>query len=123
MNNNAQNLKCLSKALQVLREALGAEVNISRLLVLLTVQRERGIEQFKLGETLDFPVSTLSRIIIDLSGINRRREPGPDLIRSYQDPMWRRRNLLELTPRGEALMAKVAKALAEGKNEEIELFD
>lgn len=112
MSTSAQtNLKRFDDALQILRKAIGTEANISRLLVLLGVQRERGIEQSKLGEQLDFPVSTLSRIIIDLSGVNRRREPGPDLIRSYQDPMWRRRNLLELTARGEALMQQVAKAL------------
>jgi len=106
-------LEALTAALNVFKDELGQETNISKLLTLIGIARSPGAEQYKLGEDIGVPTSTLSRIVIDLSGVNRHREPGPNVVHAYPDPMWRRRNLLELTSKGNAMMLKVARRVNE----------
>ena len=56
-----------------------------------------------LEEDLDFKVSSGSRTTDWLSDYHRLGKPGLGLIKKAQDPANRRRVLLELTPKGEAL--------------------
>ncbi|MGB8706029.1 MAG: MarR family winged helix-turn-helix transcriptional regulator, partial [Gillisia sp.] len=100
-------LKTVKAALEVFRDELGPETNISKMLTLLGIADSPGVEQHRLGEEAGVATSTLSRIIVDLSGVNRHRKPGPNVVHAYPDPMWRRRNLLELTSKGRSLMDKV----------------
>ena len=53
--------------------------------------------------------SSASRNVAALSNWNRHHNKGHDLLRAYEDPMNRRRKLVELTPKGRALKARLEK--------------
>jgi DNA-binding MarR family transcriptional regulator len=60
-----------------------------------------------LEEDLGFKVASGSRTTDWLSEYHRLGKPGLGLIKKYQDPLNRRRVLLELTPKGEALIRQM----------------
>lgn len=55
--------------------------------------------------------SSVSRHI-DRLARGRPREPGFGLVEAYEDPDYRKRKLVRLTPRGQALVVELDKASA-----------
>lgn len=104
--SNEQVLKVLGVAVRYLQEKIDPEMPAQRILTLVGVAQHPGAPQFELGEMIGLPAaSTISRNLNDLTHLTSRRKPGPDLVAQEPDPHFRRRNLVRLTKRGEALIA------------------
>lgn len=94
---------------------LDPEAPALRLSVLLHTALNDGVLQKEVPQALKASDSAVSRHTMDLTHRNRANEPGLDLVAQRQDPMYRRRNVLELTSKGrrliETMTGKVNKAL------------
>lgn len=101
----------LNGALRYIRENLDSEAQAQKILTLLTVHAHPGIRQpdisGKIGNIAD---SSVSRSLMDLSHLARDRTTGPALVIQHPDPEWRRRNVVDTTPRGEQFIADMVKA-------------
>ena len=78
----------------------------------LTVAMFEGRSAREYAEMLGLGTSSMSRHLLDLGDINRKREPGMRLIEQRPDPMDRRKNVYRLTAKGRALIAKINEALS-----------
>ncbi|MDX5515121.1 hypothetical protein [Stenotrophomonas sp. RG-453] len=85
----------LTTALSAFREEIDEDITATRILTLLTVVDEPGIQQVDLEKALGgLSPSAVSRNVLDLSQIKRNREPGPDFLEQRSDPAYRKRNLI-----------------------------
>lgn len=110
----------IDRLLREARRALGADVTVQRLLILLNVYLNEGLSQTELLRQLDgTSVTALSRNLADLSAWTSRKRPGPDLLELRTDPMNLRRKTVHLTGPGRALVERLS-ALAEREAEESE---
>lgn len=110
----------IDRLLREARQALGADVTVQRLLILLNVYLNEGLSQTELLRQLDATsVTALSRNLADLSAWTSRKRPGPDLLELRTDPMNLRRKTVHLTEAGRALVERLS-ALAEREQEEEE---
>lgn len=115
--SNDELLKVLQTALEVFRNEVDADIMATKILTLTTVARNSGLPQVEMGDHIKgLTSSSASRHIMDWSELDKNRKPGMDFIQSRQDPMYRRRSLLYITPKGQQfldrLTAKVNKTLA-----------
>ena len=103
--SRTETLRAMREALRYLQTHLDAEVSAQRILTLIGVAENPASPQFELGKVIGSGnASTISRNLNDLSHLTSRRQPGPGYIRQDPDPNSRRRNLVNLTPRGEVLV-------------------
>jgi DNA-binding MarR family transcriptional regulator len=101
------NTKTLNKLLQA-GQLLAKASGIPRLewqtthtfLVLCLADGE--MPQQELEKHLGLAQSSVSRNITRL-GVGTPAEPGPRLVESFEDPCWRRRRIVRLTPQGRRL--------------------
>lgn len=101
----------LRVAVDRLRAEIGPEVPAQRILTLLAIAANPDLPQHDVPKHIHgVAEATVSRNVADLSAVTRTREPGPDLVEQRADPMYRRRNLLRLTRKGERLIADLARA-------------
>lgn len=108
----------IDRLLREARRALGADVTVQRLLILLNVYLNEGLSQTELLRQLDgTSVTALSRNLADLSAWTSRKRPGPDLLELRTDPMNLRRKTVHLTESGRVLVERLS-ALAEREQEE-----
>ncbi|MDR3446258.1 MarR family winged helix-turn-helix transcriptional regulator [Dyella sp.] len=98
-------------AMGVLRESLGIDTTLLKAQIIFEVANHPQIPQFELESRVDAAKSTVSRNVLDLTRQTSRKEPGPNLVVQLEDPEYRKRNLLELTTKGQSLMTKM---VAEG---------
>lgn len=102
----AELLKVLRVAVGYLQSNVDAEISAQRILTLIGVAEHPGVAQYELGERIGIDAaSTPSRNLNDLTHRTSRRKPGPGLVTQEPDPDFRRRNVVRLTDRGEALLA------------------
>lgn len=95
-------------ALDEFRKELGLDVTAQRIQTMLAIAMNPNMEQRELGNQLGgMADATVSRNVSDLSAITRNKERGPNLVKQEPDPMFRRRNLVDLTPSGRALLRNV----------------
>jgi DNA-binding MarR family transcriptional regulator len=107
----------IDRLLREARHALGADVTVQRLLILLNVYLNEGLSQTELLRQLDgTSVTALSRNLADLSAWTSRKRPGPDLLELRTDPMNLRRKTVHLTETGRALVERLS-TLAEREQE------
>jgi DNA-binding MarR family transcriptional regulator len=93
-----------------LRAEVGPEVPAQRVLTLLAIAANPDLPQHDVPRHVRGIVdATVSRNVADLSAVTRMREPGPGLVEQRADPMYRRRNLLRLTTKGERLIADLTR--------------
>lgn len=71
----------------------------------LTVAIREGLSAREYAHLLNLPTSTMSRHLLDLGDINRKREPGLMLVEQKPNIMDRRSNVYTLTRRGARLVA------------------
>lgn len=109
--NAEQSRAFLLGAMGVLRESLGIDTTLLKLQVLIEVANHPQIPQFELESRVDAAKSTVSRNVLDLTRTTSRKETGPNLVVQLEDPEYRKRNLLELTTKGQQLVTKM---VAEG---------
>ncbi|WP_295842485.1 hypothetical protein [uncultured Xanthomonas sp.] len=85
----------LKTALSAFREEIDEDITATRILTLLSVVDEPGIQQVDLERALGgLSPSAVSRNVLDLSSLKRNREPGPDFLDQRPDPAYRKRNLI-----------------------------
>jgi DNA-binding MarR family transcriptional regulator len=94
-------------------EYLGkGNVELQALLVFLVVAaRERAFAMQELEEILGLSQASVSRNVALLS-IGTISNPGPRLIKSYEDPQYRRRKKIRLTARGSELFEEIRRIIA-----------
>ncbi len=102
----------LTAALTHFRTELGSEVTAARILTLLTVARNPGMNQSDLGMFVkDLSQQGLSRNVLDLSARTANGSAGPDLLKVEPDPAFRRRNVLHPTPNATKLLTALTTAV------------
>lgn len=86
---------------------LDVEMPIGQIVFFLNVAKMEGASLREISEASDAKMSTASRYLASLSKMDRFRRPGLDLVTSYENPMNRRMKIIELTPKGLAVLAKL----------------
>jgi DNA-binding MarR family transcriptional regulator len=76
-----------------------------------TVAEYEGKSLREYGDMLELPQSTMSRHLLDLGEMDRRRRPGLMLIEQKPDIMDRRKNVYTLTLKGRRLIEELIKAV------------
>jgi hypothetical protein len=102
---SAQTAKLL-EAFELLR-TLDREVPGQLVSAFLYIASHNPCHKQAMEEDLGFKVASGSRCSDWLSDYHRLGKPGLGLIQKYPDPSNRRRVLLELTPKGEALASQM----------------
>ena len=79
--------------------------------VFLLVAEKEGLSVTEYAKRGDMAVTTMSRILIDMSERDSRYEDGPGLVEGQDNPMNRREKVYTLTPKGRALLAHITKGV------------
>lgn len=74
---------------------------------LMLIALHEGASVTEIAKMSGFKLSTVSRNILDLGQLDRRRQPGLGLVETKIDPMELRKKQVALTPKGEALLRQV----------------
>lgn len=82
-----------------------------RVFVEVAIHDPKPMPMSELSIAVGIAQSSVSRNVAALSSWSRHRERGHELLRAYEDPMNRRRKLIELTPRGRAVKSRLEKLL------------
>jgi len=106
--NEAQVAQVLIEALQEFREKVDPEMPVQQLLTFLVAARTPGVTMQDAMKELDVSSASISRNVAKLGRVDRHHEPGYDLVAAYEDPMERRRKVVELTSHGKQLAKRVA---------------
>lgn len=105
MDEFDERLGLLRGALVKARDALGADVSVLRLVILLSVYRDNGMTQSDLLASLPHVSATaMSRNIAELSDRKIRGRRGLGLLKLIPDDENLRRKHVRLTPRGRRLV-------------------
>lgn len=87
----------------------GMTVGLLRSFLTVALYPDRSLREYQ--DLLDMSQSTMSRHLLDLGEMNRKRLPGLKLIDQHTDPMDRRKNVYRLTAKGRALVTALERAL------------
>ncbi len=104
----------LATALQVLNEfrKIDPEMPIQVATVFLEVANNNGaIAMTDLGERVGIAQSSVSRNVAALGKVNRFHQPGHDLLEAKEDPMERRRKLVDLTMKGKRVVQTIVEVI------------
>lgn len=71
---------------------------------------ERSLREYQ--DLREMSQSTISRHLLDLGELNRKRQPGLRLVEQHPDLTDRRKNVYRLTPKGRALVVAIERALS-----------
>lgn len=106
-----------ARSIQIAASALAkvnADMTLRAVLLFAAVAADEGRNQGHYAQVADLPVSTASRLLLDLSESTRslRRKGGADLLSRQENPLSRREIIYTLSPRGRALLAQVTQGIA-----------
>ena len=90
---------------------LDPEMQAHTINIFLTVCTLPNITMKDLGIRLGVSQATMSRNVAALSKVHRLNRPGLDLIEATEDPLERRRKIVNLTPKGERVKQALLKVL------------
>jgi DNA-binding MarR family transcriptional regulator len=76
------------------------------------VAQKEGQTVTELAKKADMPVTTMSRILLDMGERTRYFEEGAGLVQGEDNPLNRRERLYSLTHKGKALLASITKGAA-----------
>ena len=103
-------LKRLANALDLFAQYEPTHLNLHFVQLFLAVAEHDGPCTFRHLETeLGLTNSSVSRTVTALGKINRKGEPGLDVLETCPDPEEGRRNLVKLTAKGKALVRNLQK--------------
>lgn len=112
-NAQKRRLRSLDRALRFAREQLSSDITAQRLLILIAVYLNEGMNQRELLKTLQSTsITALSRNLADLSGLTTRKSKGPGLIELRANPMNLRSKQVHLTEKGRAFVKQWLAAMA-----------
>lgn len=94
----------LIEVLNEVRGDLDPEMQVQTLLTFLHAVRQPGSTMKEIGNLTNQTQASMSRNISALSQVSRHGKPGLNLVHTYEDPMERRRKVVELTPKGQKFM-------------------
>jgi DNA-binding MarR family transcriptional regulator len=97
--------------LEAFRE-LDPDMPIQYALSFLTIARNPGLSIRELSERLGIAQSSASRNVAALSAWHSFRKPGHGLVEANEDPRERRRKIVSLTAKGEALLGRLDAEMA-----------
>lgn len=105
-------LAVISSALQTISaSSRNNRIEAQQILLLISLMARGEIPQADLEKLTGVGPNAVSRNV-GLLGAGSPGKPGLGYVESYEDPMWRRRKLVRLTPAGKALAEKIAAATA-----------
>ena len=107
MGGNSR-LETFRNRLTLLHE-INPNITVGLAITFLTVALNEGRSAREYAQLLDLPTSTMSRHLLDLGDINRKREPGLMLVEQKPNIMDRRSNIYTLTRKGTRLIAALIK--------------
>lgn len=96
----------ITRCLEEMRR-IDPEIQAQTVTCFLEVAMNPGITMKDLGERVGISQSSVSRNVAALSKVHRLNRPGHDLLVAVEDPMERRRKIVNLTEKGR----KVAESL------------
>ena len=99
----------LKRLVRVLKafHAVQASMPVSRMLLLIEIALEEGLTTTQLAGRTGYSVPVTTRQMLDIGEYDRNHEPGLGLVQHHTDLSDRRRNSVQLTPRGTALAREV----------------
>jgi DNA-binding MarR family transcriptional regulator len=107
----------LKRLARVLRAFMGVDKSlpVSRALLFLEIAMEEGLTTTELSQRTGASVPVTTRQMLDIGEYDRHQEPGLGLVQHHTDLGDRRRNSVQLTPRGASLGRQVADLLRKEK--------
>ncbi len=107
-----QHVLMLDKALRFARAKLTADITAQRLLILISVFQNEGMNQRELLKTLESTsITALSRNLADLSTLTSKKLPGPGLLELRVDSMNLRIKRIYLTAKGRSFLKRWLKTM------------
>lgn len=94
----------LIQSIDIIRNALHADMPVQTILVFLHVARWPGITMKELAQRLNMAQATMSRNVALLGRYYRQGSGGHDVIEATEDPLARHRKNCYLTPKGQLLI-------------------
>lgn len=112
----SQTLRRLNAAVELFR-GLQNDMSSQTITVFLIVATapDSTISMVDLADRLDMSQAATSRNVALLGKINRKKEPGLDLVKWELDPQDFRRKVVTLTAKGQRFAARLSKMLSEGQ--------
>ncbi|HNP62821.1 MAG TPA: hypothetical protein PKH39_02745 [Woeseiaceae bacterium] len=102
----------LDKALRFARARLTPDITAQRLLILISVCQNEGLNQRELLSKLETTsITALSRNLADLSSLTTKKLPGPGLLELRVDPMNLRIKRIYLTAKGRSFVKRWFKTM------------
>ncbi len=103
----------LDRALRFARASLTPDITAQRLLILISVFQNEGLNQRELLSKLETTsITALSRNLADLSSLTTKKLPGPGLLELRVDPMNLRIKRIYLTPKGRSFVKRWFKTMS-----------
>jgi DNA-binding MarR family transcriptional regulator len=112
-NEDLSALATFSAAIQPFKElsSAGSPLPFSIIIAFLAVASRDGAGAFQLGKDLGMSQGSLSRILADLSDINRNGGAGLGLVEQRSESSDRRIQTSRLTEKGKAMVRRIAAGL------------
>ncbi|HEY2532101.1 MAG TPA: MarR family winged helix-turn-helix transcriptional regulator [Xanthobacteraceae bacterium] len=108
-----EDARAISMALSVLdafRE-VRADMPATHIYSFLTVALEEGLGVHEYAHRAGIPQTTMTRHLLDLGSMDRKRQPGLGLLAQRMDPADLRKHQTFLTPAGRAVVNKVIRSM------------
>lgn len=110
------NLSKLAKVIVLLQTELNnPEMQAQTMLTLINVMRQGELAMAELEKSVGVSQAAISRNISRLSDGLPPDFKGPHVVEAYEDPMYRRRKIVKLTPKGDRLRKKLVEMM-EGRH-------
>jgi DNA-binding MarR family transcriptional regulator len=109
--------RALNAALSVLDafRAIRPDMPATHIYSFLTVALEEGLGVHEYARRAGIPQTTMTRHLLDLGSMDRKRQPGLGLLAQRMDPLDLRKHQTFLTPAGKAVAQKVIRILKHGR--------
>lgn len=105
-------LRNLFRALAYIREKTeNPELQVVSAQILLEIAQRAETPMVDLEKATDLSQAAVSRNVAKLGQGLSLKEPGPGLVEAYEDPEYRRRKLVRLSPRGKQVMQELSTLL------------
>jgi DNA-binding MarR family transcriptional regulator len=102
------------RVLEVFRDLGDTDMPIGEAIAFLTIalgqddKNDRALSVTEVHTRTGYSLSAASRYVQALGKLDRRLNPGLELVSDHTDPTERRRKVLRLTPKGERVLGRIA---------------
>jgi DNA-binding MarR family transcriptional regulator len=108
-----EDTRAINVALSVLEafREVRADMPATHIYSFLTVALEEGLGVHEYARRAGIPQTTMTRHLLDLGSMDRKRQPGLGLLAQRMDPADLRKHQTFLTPAGRAVLNKVIRSI------------